>query len=76
VQEEKNAETSAVVYIHEVNLGMTSDYEGKFEPDHNNIKEYVDHILSEPKFEGTTIVFHIGQGFDFQFFSQNAPNER
>ena len=55
---------------------MTCDYNGTFWPKHRSIKEWVDHLTRDRTYEGYTIIFHNGQGYDFQLIVEEMQSRK
>jgi len=61
---------------HIVNFAMTCDYNGVFWPVHGSIKEWVDYLTRDRTYEGYTIIFHNGQGYDFQLIVEEMQSRK
>jgi len=51
---------------HRVNLAVTMTFDGETWPVHHSIETWVDELM-KPKWNGFTVIFHNGKGYDFQF---------
>ena len=56
---------------HVVNLAFTCDYNGNFWPAFRTVDEWLDYLLTD-QWEGYTIIFHNGKGYDFHFIVEAA----
>jgi predicted GIY-YIG superfamily endonuclease len=57
--------------IHKVNLSVTYDYQGSRVGTHKTINELVEWLMRDDNYNGYTVIFHNGRGYDFQFIVQS-----
>lgn len=60
---------------HIVNLAVTQTQDGTSWPVFGTIEDWVEHLL-HPEWQGYTVVFHNGKGYDFQFILNNVLKRR
>lgn len=51
---------------HVINLAITIDHEGNEWPLHYSVEEWLEYLL-RPQWQGYTVIFHNGKGYDFHF---------
>lgn len=60
--------------VHHVNLIVTQTYDGEFLPHHTRVKPWLDMLVETKEFWGSTVIFHNGKGYDFQFIVKTVMN--
>jgi hypothetical protein len=58
--------------LHKVNLCVTYDFDGAEWPVFKTTTDWISHLLHGDTYEDYTVIFHNGQGYDFQFILLEA----